>query len=53
MLVRVASKETWEFCNKLEVIYNYTGIYRDKKMADKLMYIPNNDAQITHSVDNN
>ncbi len=27
------------------------GIYRDKTMADRLMYIPNDDTQITSFVD--
>ena len=31
----------------------YTGIYRDKTMADKFMYIPNVNIQINPSVDKN
>ena len=30
-----------------------SGIYRDKTMADKFMYIPNDDTQITSSIDYN
>ena len=32
---------------------SYTGIYRDKTMADYLMYIPNHDTQKTSSLDYN
>ena len=35
------------------VIYTDPGIYRDKTMDDELMYIPNNDTQITPTVDYN
>ena len=32
-------------CGRLERKFNMSGIWRDKTMADKLMYIPNDDIQ--------
>ena len=46
---RQTMRDSNESCNFFH--YRYSGILRDKTMDDKLMYIPNDNKQITPSVD--